>query len=508
MINTGITAVCSYTLLDLADEIAGIDPDAVVLYAGHNEYYGVLGVGSSQRLGRFSGLIRFYHKMNKLRLVRVIRKTHAAISGKKSADVISSPNKTLMERMVLEREIPFGSRLYKQGVDQFRTNISMLAGVYRKEEIPLFICTVASNIKDLEPFLSADADSISAESHFDQAEMYLGEELFDKAKKQFSIARDYDLLRFRAPSEFNEIIWKVAAEQDATVVDIKEVFEDNSPDGIIGEELLTEHVHPNIQGYFLISDACYNAIYQSGIVKDWEHVISSEAARKSLPVTEVDSIYGLIGIRVLKNSWPFTDQSLHKNQISNLFTAENFIDSLALDLFLDSVDWGEAMNRLYRYYIEGGQLEKALTVAHALQIEYKSTGVGYNMAGRIYTDLGQFDRATASLKKGFEIEPLPMIAYNLGNSILKAGKPSEAIPHFEHFIKSYPDRKDVVEKLEIIRRLDQLEEEIRLLPDSTELYVYAAYQYLLLDHRNIADSLIGVAYKQDPGNAMVMQLLY
>jgi hypothetical protein len=27
----------------------------------------------------------------------------------------------------------------------------------------------------------------------------------------------------------------VAEEQDATLVDIKEVFEDNSPDGIIGE---------------------------------------------------------------------------------------------------------------------------------------------------------------------------------------------------------------------------------------------------------------------------------
>jgi hypothetical protein len=156
----------------------------------------------------------------------------------------------------------------------------------------------------------------------------------------------------------------VAEEQDATLVDIKEVFEDNSPDGIIGDNLLTEHVHPNIQGYFLISDACYNAIYQSGIVKDWEHVISSEAARKNLPVTEVDSVYGLIGIRVLKNSWPFKDRSLHKNQIRNLFTEENFIDSLALDLFLDSDEWGETMNRLYQYYMAGDQLVKALTVAY------------------------------------------------------------------------------------------------------------------------------------------------
>lgn len=512
VINTGITAVCSYTLLDLADDIIKINPDAVIIYAGHNEYYGVLGVGSSQRLGRFSGLVRFYHGMNRFRLVQVMRKAHAALAGRKTAEIISRPNSTLMERMVREREISYGSQLYDQGVDQFRVNLSKLAGKYRKNGIPVFICTIVSNLKDLEPFLGAgspddEKEKGNADYHFNQGIKYYNEGIYEKAKFHFTLAKDYDLLRFRSPSAFNEIINKVADEQDAWLVDINEVFEEYSPHGIIGEELITEHVHPNIQGYFLISDACYHALYKSGIVNEWRHVISGGSARKDLPVTEVDSIYGLIGIRMLKNSWPFKDQSPDKNQPGDLFSPGSYIDSLAYDLFIEQITWGEAMNKLYQYYLSAGQYEKALTVAHALQIELKYTGVPYNMAGRIYSELGQFDQASSALKRGFELEPMPQIAYNLGISLIKAGRPEESVQYLKYFLEFKPDRQDVAEKLDIIKVLENLKGQIQSSPDSTELYVYAAYQYLLLNQRNISDSLIRVAYNLDPNNALVQKLL-
>ena len=514
VINTGITAVCSYTLLDLADDIVKINPDAVIIYAGHNEYYGVLGIGSSQRLGGYSGLVRFYHEMNRFRLVQVMRKAHAAFAGKKTADIISRPNSTLMERMVKDREIPFGSELYEQGVEQFRVNLTKLAGKYRKNEIPVFICTLVSNLKDLEPFLGATSPELTdnthpenADYHFNQGMKHYQEGTYQKARTQFSLARDYDLLRFRAPSEFNEIIREVADKQDAILVDVEGIFEANSTGGIVGNELLTEHVHPNIQGYFLIADACYHALNKSSIAEDWEHVIPSGSARKDLPVTEVDSIYGLIGIQILKNSWPFTDQSPDRNQIQKLYTPEDYIDSLAYDLFMEQISWGDAMNRLYQYYLSAGQYKKALTVAHALQIELKNTGVPYNMAGRIYSELGRFDQASDALKRGFEIQPMPQIAYNLGNSLISSGRSKEAVTYLEYFIEFHPDRQDVVKKLQIIKVLANLEEQIQSTPDSTELYVHAAYQYLQMNQRDISDSLIRLAYSLDPQNALVKQVL-
>ncbi len=51
MINLSITAINSYALLSFTDEIIEMDPDAILIYTGHNEYYGAMGVGSTQRIG-------------------------------------------------------------------------------------------------------------------------------------------------------------------------------------------------------------------------------------------------------------------------------------------------------------------------------------------------------------------------------------------------------------------------------------------------------------------------
>jgi hypothetical protein len=42
VINTAITAINSYTLLDYIDQILAHKPDAILIYAGHNEFYGAL----------------------------------------------------------------------------------------------------------------------------------------------------------------------------------------------------------------------------------------------------------------------------------------------------------------------------------------------------------------------------------------------------------------------------------------------------------------------------------
>jgi tetratricopeptide (TPR) repeat protein len=102
---------------------------------------------------------------------------------------------------------------------------------------------------------------------------------------------------------------------------------------------------------------------------------------------------------------------------------------------------------------------------------------------------------------------MPQIAYNLGNSLISAGRSKEAVTYLEYFIEFHPDRQDVVKKLQIIKVLANLEEQIHSTPDSTELYVHAAYQYLQLNQRDISDSLIRLAYSLDPQNALVKQVL-
>ena len=51
MVNLSMSAINSYAVLDMAKEISGYDPDAVLIYTGQNEYHGTLGVASSSRFG-------------------------------------------------------------------------------------------------------------------------------------------------------------------------------------------------------------------------------------------------------------------------------------------------------------------------------------------------------------------------------------------------------------------------------------------------------------------------
>ncbi|RMD92982.1 MAG: SGNH/GDSL hydrolase family protein, partial [Calditrichaeota bacterium] len=51
VVNLAMPAVNSFTLLDFMRELPDYQPDLILIYAGHNEFYGALGVGSSESLG-------------------------------------------------------------------------------------------------------------------------------------------------------------------------------------------------------------------------------------------------------------------------------------------------------------------------------------------------------------------------------------------------------------------------------------------------------------------------
>ena len=79
VVNTGMTAVNSYTLWDLTDEIIKQKPDLVIIYAGHNEYYGALGAGSSISSGSHPGLARTYLFLKNFRFFQLLDNGYSRI---------------------------------------------------------------------------------------------------------------------------------------------------------------------------------------------------------------------------------------------------------------------------------------------------------------------------------------------------------------------------------------------------------------------------------------------
>ncbi len=72
--------------------------------------------------------------------------------------------------------------------------------------------------------------------------------------------------------------------------------------------LLTEHVHPNIEGQFLLADAFYKAIVESALIKagpDPYTTRTKEYYRRNWGYTSLDSLVGAYKIQQLKSHWPF-----------------------------------------------------------------------------------------------------------------------------------------------------------------------------------------------------------
>ena len=73
IINTALTAINTYTELDFIDEILRQKPDAIFIYTGHNEYYGALGVGSMESIGKYRWIIRASLVLQKFRTYQLMR---------------------------------------------------------------------------------------------------------------------------------------------------------------------------------------------------------------------------------------------------------------------------------------------------------------------------------------------------------------------------------------------------------------------------------------------------
>ncbi len=156
VVNTSMAAVNSYTLLDLADEIIDQGPDVVVIYAGHNEFYGALGAASTESLGRSPGLVRTYLRLRSFRTVQLVRQLGSRIAGAvaPARRAGARPSGTLMARMIGEQSVPLDGEIYAAGRRQFASNLDHLLATYQAAGIPVYISTLASNERDQRPFIT------------------------------------------------------------------------------------------------------------------------------------------------------------------------------------------------------------------------------------------------------------------------------------------------------------------------------------------------------------------
>jgi len=348
VVNLGITATNSFTLLDIMGDVVRERPDAVVVYDGHNEFYGALGVASRESLGGSRWMIKAYLSLLHFKSFLLLRDGYGALAALFGGTGRGIDRSTMMERMAEGQLVPQTGPVYTRGIETFRDNLKEISRLCLERHTPLLVCTQVSNLRDLPPFasmhrpeipdekraafdramawgdsvlasgdtsaaLSAFGTAVSADpefaaAHFRRASLLDARGRYDEAEAEYRLARDKDVVRFRASGDINALIREAPA--GAIPVDIEAAFADVSPHRLIGSVRITEHLHPDDAGQFLIAGAVIDVMKAHGILcpgEEWTRRDTLPAGRlwEQRPVTPLDGRIAKRKTEILRAGWPF-----------------------------------------------------------------------------------------------------------------------------------------------------------------------------------------------------------
>ena len=214
IINLGFSAMSSYYVADVSKKILKYEPDFLVIYSGHNEYYGTI----SKTTGGNYFTKKMYLFLKEFKLTQLIlgffvkNKTY---------------EKSLMQHQFANRKIVKNDKFDSEIATDFIKNIESVVNLYNKKNIPVIIIEPISNLNDMPPF-GGENDDLFKDFIKEYANVLKSNNLEEiKAFYQKRLAnKDYDK---NANIYFLDIFTKVLLKEN---VDIKEVMETKDLDTI------------------------------------------------------------------------------------------------------------------------------------------------------------------------------------------------------------------------------------------------------------------------------------
>ncbi|RPI72645.1 MAG: hypothetical protein EHM47_07830, partial [Ignavibacteriales bacterium] len=413
IINCGVSAINTFTIRDIVPAVIEQRPDLILIYAGHNEYYGALGVGSTVSLGKSRTLINAYLWSLQFKTTQLVSNIiYEAISlfSSSSNNEDKEPDETLMSRMIGESLIPLNSDLFETGIEQFKGNMHDVIEMFDEENIPVIIGTLTCNTRDLKPFVSVKSEGLpEADEIFNEAQREYEKGNIKKADELFLYAKELDALRFRAPEKINDIIKSLAAEFNLHLVDVDSEFKALTDDGIVGYNLTVDHLHPNIEGYRIIAESFFRKMEQSNLLPKGERNNITVDKQDSLlklnfPFTKLDSVIAHMKVIQLTGEYPFVPKGEPNRLIQN-FRFKDFIDSTALKVINNEIFWEEGHGNVAKWYYDKGDYKNFLKEMDALIAERPYFDIPYERTINLLIEVKLFNEAIPYLEKLHLLKP-------------------------------------------------------------------------------------------------------
>ncbi len=292
VVNCGGVSYASYRVAKILQEVLQHQPDAIVIYTGHNEFLE----------DRTYAMVRDEGWPN-----RLVNRLAASLKtvGWLKRQVITEPLKPILASEVNARlDHAGGLESYQRDPEwrsaverHFQSKLSEMVDAVNQAGIPLVLCTPASDIVDTPPIKTqlkpefsqeqreefqtlwgmatddtADASArmaaakscLAIDDQHCGAHYILGRLLYlsgkgSAARKHLVAARDWDVCPLRATTAIIDAVHRFGELNDVMLVDTESLFDQGGPtDQLVGDKIpdpirFTDHLHPTIAAHQLLA---------------------------------------------------------------------------------------------------------------------------------------------------------------------------------------------------------------------------------------------------------------
>jgi len=426
VVNLGASAINTNVIREMVPQFLSLEPDVVLVYTGHNEFYGPEGVGVSWIERHLPGLTPWKYRARRLPIVLALQRFITGLSGGRTHG-----ERNLMRQVSGGAEIAIASPEAERVLQQFQENLRDIVHSFRDRGVPIILGEVSSNLlfPPFAPRPAARHDTLGsaiASGRFAAAESLLARGLAvdsanayylywrgrlslaigdsSKAVRSLERARDNDLLKFRAPGRINDIIRQVGREESVPVLPIDSLMRARSPQGITDTTLFCEHLHPTFSGYDLIARAFVQGIIGERVLPPSPVASLLPFDADSLSVPWIDLGYGALSLRALMSRWPFAGMPRRRDVLDD---CQDWELQIVEDIYEGKLGWTDACLQYADKARRHSKENATVTALSALVEEYPwvylfryGHATALEAVGKTSEAINQYRRALA-LKPGF-----------------------------------------------------------------------------------------------------------
>lgn len=306
VVNCGGVSYASYRLVPILEELLAYEPDLFVIYTGHNEFL------EARSFANVPPLTPLSH-------VRTINAVRRVWSGDSRLEGQGAPQEILSTEVDALLDYRNGLADYHRDdvsqratVRQYAENLRRMIDLAETAGVPIVLMDPVSNLKDTPPFKADPRDNLGerearefeqllqqarstsdvdqkleslekavaidgrhADARFLLGHAYLARRQLADAREQFNRAKDEDICPLRMIEPLHSALRTVADSTATPLIDVRRDFESRAPDGIPGDSMFLDHIHPSINNHQAIAQLLVDHFVAAGFCRpqaDWEQI--------------------------------------------------------------------------------------------------------------------------------------------------------------------------------------------------------------------------------------------